>query len=84
MRRVVITGCGAITPLGNDVKTTWEKLLKGESGVDTIKSFDTSNHTVKIAGEVKDFHPETKHRSILINLIRIESVLLSVLASEDS
>ncbi|KPJ72819.1 3-oxoacyl-ACP synthase [candidate division TA06 bacterium DG_78] len=60
MRRVVVTGCGAITPLGNDVKTTWEKLLKGESGIDTIKSFDTSNHTVKIAGEIKDFNPETK------------------------
>jgi 3-oxoacyl-[acyl-carrier-protein] synthase II len=60
MRRVVVTGCGAITPLGNDVQTSWERLLKGESGIDTIKSFDTSNHTVKIAGEIKDFHPEIK------------------------
>ncbi len=57
MKRVVITGLGAITPVGNDVKTTWDNLLAGTSGVDTIKSFDTSNHTVTIAGEVKNFDP---------------------------
>ncbi len=60
MRRVVVTGIGTITPVGNDVKTTWDNLLKGKSGIDTIKSFDTSNHTVKIAGEVMDFQPEKK------------------------
>ncbi len=60
MRRVVVTGIGAITPVGNDAKTTWENLLKGKSGIDVIKSFDTSNHTVRIAGEVKDFQPEKK------------------------
>jgi len=60
MKRVVITGLGAITPLGNDVKTTWNNMLQGRSGIDLIKSFDTSKHTVKIAGEVKNFQPETK------------------------
>ncbi len=60
MRRVVITGIGAITPVGNDTKTTWQSLLNGKSGIDTIKSFDTSNHTVTIAGEVKDFDPTRK------------------------
>ncbi|MEO0136876.1 MAG: beta-ketoacyl-ACP synthase II [candidate division WOR-3 bacterium] len=60
MKRVVITGLGAVTPLGNDVPTTWRNMLQGKSGIDLIKSFDTSKHTVKIAGEVKDFHPETK------------------------
>ena len=60
MRRVVVTGLGAITPIGNDVKTYWEKLLKGESGIDTIRAFATDDHAVKIAGEVKDFHPEEK------------------------
>lgn len=60
MRRVVVTGLGAITPLGHDVKTTWARLLEGMSGIDRISSFDTSQHSVKIAGEVKDFRPEDK------------------------
>ncbi len=60
MRRVVVTGLGAITPLGSDVKSTWEKLLDGTSGIAEITSFDTSQHVVKIAGEVKGFRPEEK------------------------
>lgn len=60
MRRVVVTGLGAITPVGNDTKETWDNLLKGKIGIDTIRSFDISNHAVKIAGEVKDFQPEKK------------------------
>jgi len=54
MRRVVITGMGAVTPLGNDLPTTWRRLLAGESGVDTIKAFDPSPFPVQIAAEVKD------------------------------
>lgn len=60
MNRVVITGIGAVTPVGLDLKTTWESLLAGKSGIRTITAFDTSRHTVSIAGEVRDFHPETK------------------------
>jgi 3-oxoacyl-[acyl-carrier-protein] synthase II len=54
-QRVVITGLGAVTPLGNDVATTWEALFAGYSGVDYITYFDTSDMEVRIAGEVKDF-----------------------------
>jgi 3-oxoacyl-[acyl-carrier-protein] synthase II len=55
-RRVVVTGMGAVTPLGNDVATFWSRLVAGESGVDTIRiNFDPERLTSKIAGEVKDF-----------------------------
>lgn len=57
MKRVVVTGMGAISPLGNDVKTLWESLIDGKCGIDFIKSFDTSEHKVKIAAEIKDFDP---------------------------
>jgi len=55
--RVVITGMGAITPLGNNVKTFWKNIKKGKCGIDFIKSFDTSEFKVKIAAEIKDFNP---------------------------
>ncbi len=55
MRRVVITGVGAVTPLGHDVKSTWSAAVEGRSGVDFIKTFDTSEYPVHIAAEVKDF-----------------------------
>ncbi len=56
-RRIVITGIGVISPLGNDLKTTWEGLKAGKSGIDLIKSMDTTDYPAKIAGEVKDFDP---------------------------
>ncbi len=56
-RRVVITGMGAITPLGNTAPQTWEAMLAGKSGVDKIALFDTEAFTTKIAAEVKDFDP---------------------------
>jgi len=55
--RVVITGVGAITPIGNNVKTFWKNIKKGKCGIDFIKSFDTSEFKVKIAAEIKDFNP---------------------------
>src|SRR2546423_1400282 len=57
MRRVVVTGLGAVTPLGNDAPSTWRAALAGESGVDFIRSFDPSGFPVRIAAEVKDFDP---------------------------
>ena len=58
MRRVVVTGMGAITPIGNDIKTFWEGIKNGETGFGEITKFDTTDFKVKLAGEVKDFHPE--------------------------
>ncbi len=54
-RRVVITGVGCITPLGNNVKTLWGRLLKGESGVGPTTLFDASNFPTRISAEVRDF-----------------------------
>ena len=56
-RRVVVTGLGVISPLGNDVQTYWNNLLDGVCGIDYIKSIPDDDLPVKIAGEVKDFNP---------------------------
>jgi 3-oxoacyl-[acyl-carrier-protein] synthase II len=56
-RRVVITGLGAVTPLGNDAETSWENLLAGESGAAEITQFDASEYPVHFACELKDFDP---------------------------
>ena len=56
-KRVVVTGMGIISPVGNDVTTYWNNLLKGECGIDFIKSIPTDDLPVRIAGEVKDFNP---------------------------
>lgn len=55
--RVVITGYGAITPLGTDIESTWQNLIAGNSGIDYITLFDATDFNVKIAAEVKDFDP---------------------------
>ena len=57
MRRVAVTGLGAVTPLGHDARTTWEAAVAGTSGVDWIRSFDATGYPVRIASEVKDFDP---------------------------
>ncbi|HEY8859502.1 MAG TPA: beta-ketoacyl synthase N-terminal-like domain-containing protein, partial [Gaiellales bacterium] len=57
MRRVAITGVGAVTPLGNDAASTWDALVAGRSGVDVIRAFDADDFPVNIAAEVKDFDP---------------------------
>jgi 3-oxoacyl-[acyl-carrier-protein] synthase II len=57
-RRVVVTGMGAVTPVGNNVAEAWENLKNGKSGVTTITRFDVSELQTKFAGEIKDFDPD--------------------------
>ena len=54
-RRVVITGMGAVTPIGNNVETFWKSVKEGKNGIGSITKFDTTDYKVKIAAEVKDF-----------------------------
>ncbi len=56
-RRIVITGMGAVTPIGNNVEDTWKTIRAGECGIDKITLFDTTDYAVKIAAEVKNFNP---------------------------
>ncbi len=65
-RRVVVTGLGVVTCLGNDVSTFWENLLAGKSGIGKITKFDSSNLPVQIGGEVKNFEPGQKFDPKLI------------------
>ncbi|UJR80656.1 beta-ketoacyl-ACP synthase II [Sandaracinus amylolyticus] len=58
MRRVVVTGVGAVSPVGADVETTWQALLAGKSGIGPIQRFDASTFACRIAGECLDFDPE--------------------------
>ena len=56
-KRVVVTGLGAVTPIGNDARSTWEAAVAGRSGIDWIQSFDPGDSPVRVAGEVKGFDP---------------------------
>lgn len=57
MNRVVVTGMGVISPVGNDIPTFWDSLVSGKNGISLITRYDTENHKVKVAAEVKDFEP---------------------------
>src|SRR5579863_9112048 len=57
MSRVVVTGLGLVTSLGNDLASSWEGLSQGKSGIGEITGYDTSQHRVHFAGEVKGFDP---------------------------
>ncbi len=83
MRRVAVTGLGAVTPIGNDAPSTWRAALAGESGVDWIRSFDASEFPVRIAAEVKDFDPAAAgDRRELRNLDR--NVVLALAAGREA
>ena len=83
MRRVAVTGLGAVTPIGNDAPSTWRAALAGESGVDFIRAFDPSDFPVRIAAEVKDFDPSTAgDRRELRNLDR--NVVLALAAGREA
>ena len=58
MRRVVITGMGAVTPVGLNVADFWDSVKAKRTGFGPITKFDTSDYKVKLAAELKDFHPE--------------------------
>src|SRR5437868_14328255 len=55
MKRVVVTGVGAVTPVGLDAPSTWASMLEGQSGIGKVRLFDASEYPVQIAGEVKGF-----------------------------
>ena len=59
MERVVITGLGAVTPLGNSVPEYWDGLKNGKNGIAPITAFDTQGYKASVAGEVRDFDPTT-------------------------
>ena len=62
-RRAVVTGLGAVMPIGNDFETYWRNLRNGVTGTRRIQSFDASAFEVQIAAEVLDFDPGTRHGS---------------------
>lgn len=89
MRRVVVTGLGAVTPIGNNVSDFWSNLINGVSGIDVIKRFDpvSYNLPVIIAGEVKNFRPEdyldTKELKRMSDFVKF-AVIAAKEAIEDS
>src|SRR5579863_7504441 len=68
-KRVVVTGIGLVTPLGNDTPSSWKALCAGQSGIGPITKFDTTDFDVRIAGEVRDFDPTPymDHREVRRN-----------------
>ena len=75
MNRVVITGLGAVTPIGNNVEDFWQNSKNGNSGIDFIKSMDTSDLEVKVGGEVKDLKLEDYLDKKEINYVEKYSIL---------
>src|SRR5262245_18674614 len=93
-RRVVITGVGAVTPLGNTAEETWEAICKGASGIGAITRFDASDFSTRIAAEVKGFEPEKYiekkeckkmdaciHYAIAASIMAVENASLQITAA---
>ncbi len=86
-RRVLVTGLGLVTPLGTGVEKSWDNLCSGVSGIDLITRFDTSDHAVKIAAEVKDFHSDDyieKKQAKHLDLFVQYGIAAAVMAVKDS
>ena len=86
-RRVVVTGLGVISPIGNDVDTFWRRLVAGESGVGEITRFDTTGYKVHIAAEVQDFVAEDyidKRKARRLDLFSRYAVAAAIDASKDA
>jgi 3-oxoacyl-[acyl-carrier-protein] synthase II len=83
MKRVAVTGLGAVTPLGNDVPSTWRAAVAGESGIDWIRAFDASEQPVKVAAEVKDFDASQVASAKVVRKLE-RNVLLSLGAAQEA
>ena len=81
--RVVITGEGSISPLGLDSKSLWDNIINGRSGIRKIRSFNTENFSVKIAGEITDFNPESHFLTKEIKKLD-RFTMLSLVASDQA
>lgn len=87
MKRVVITGIGAVTPLGSDIETTWKNLVNKRSGIAGIKRFDPSGLPSRIAGELKNFSPEkylSKKEILRLDPFVHYAASAAIMASEDA
>ena len=85
--RVVITGMGALTPLGNTVEEYWDGLLAGKSGIGTITRFDVSDYSTKIAAELKDFNPTDfvdRKEARRWDMVQVYAIASSQMAIDDS
>ena len=86
-RRVVVTGMGCVTPLGNDLPTTWNNLVDGKNGIGPITKFDTTDFKAKLAAEVRDFDPKLymeKPQILHSDLYAQLAMAAAVQAMEDS
>ncbi|MBB6453035.1 beta-ketoacyl-acyl-carrier-protein synthase II [Salirhabdus euzebyi] len=86
-RRVVVTGMGAVTPVGNDVDTLWDSIISGKSGIDIVTKVNPDNFPAKVAGELKDFDPTVymdKKEAKRMDLFTQYAVAASVMAVKDA